>query len=72
MTNGLGANLRSAPSRDLDSVFVAALNDSFSVVGRSGDGEWVQVVLPDGTLAWALVTAVQVSADINTLPVTQP
>ena len=70
--NDLGANLRSAPSRDLASVFFADAGQSFTVVGRSGDGEWVQVVLPDGSLAWALLPTVELSVDAATLPVTQP
>jgi uncharacterized protein YgiM (DUF1202 family) len=72
VTNELGANLRSAPSRDLDGVYFAEMGQSFAVVGRSGDGEWVQVVLPDGSLAWALITTVQLSVGADTLPVTQP
>lgn len=72
VTNELGANLRSAPSRDLEVTYSAALNESFAVVGRSGDGEWVQVVLPDGAFAWVLIATVQLSADAATLPVTQP
>jgi uncharacterized protein YgiM (DUF1202 family) len=70
--NELGANLRPAPSRDLDGVFFAEANQSFTVVGRSGDGEWVQVVLPDGSLAWALLTTVNLSVGADSLPVTQP
>jgi uncharacterized protein YgiM (DUF1202 family) len=70
--NELGANLRSAPSRDLDGVFFADQGQSFAVVGRSGDGEWVQVVLPDGSLAWALLPTVELSVGAETLPVTQP
>lgn len=72
ITNELGANLRSAPSRDLGVVYSALQNESFTVVGRNGDGEWVQLVLPDGTFAWALATTVQLSIDAATLPVTQP
>lgn len=72
VTNGLGANLRPAPSRDVDGVYTAAEGESFALIGRSGDGEWVQVVLPDGSSAWALGTTVSLSVDINTLPVTQP
>jgi uncharacterized protein YraI len=73
VTNELGANLRSAPSRDLDGVFFAEMGQSFAVVGRSGDGEWVQVVLPDGSLAWALATTVQLGGvTADALPVTQP
>jgi uncharacterized protein YgiM (DUF1202 family) len=72
VSNPLGANLRSAPSRDLEPVYSATSGESFAVIGRNDDGLWVQVVLPDGSAAWALATTVDVSVDVDTLPVTQP
>lgn len=71
VTNALGAILRPAPSRNLDGE-VYDPDTTFTVVGRSGDGEWVQLVLPDGSLAWALAATVQLSVPLETLPVTQP
>lgn len=72
VANPLGANLRTAPSRDLEPVYSAASGESFAVVGRTGAGDWVQVVLPDGSAAWILATLVEVSVGVDTLPVTQP
>ena len=72
VANPLGANLRGAPSRDLEPVYSAASGESFAVVGRTGAGDWVQVVLPDGSAAWILATLVEVSVGVETLPVTQP
>jgi uncharacterized protein YgiM (DUF1202 family) len=72
ISNPLGAHLRSAPSRDLEPVYTGAAGESFAVIGRSGTGEWVQVVLPDGSAAWALAPTVDVSVGTDTLPVTQP
>ena len=72
VANPLGANLRSAPSRDLEPVYSAASGESFAVIGRNGAGDWVQVVLPDGSAAWILATLVEVSVGVDTLPVTQP
>jgi uncharacterized protein YgiM (DUF1202 family) len=72
ISNPLGAHLRSAPSRDLEPVYTAAAGESFAVIGRNGTGEWVQVVLPDGSAAWALAPTVDVSVGTDTLPVTQP
>lgn len=71
ITNPLGANLRSAPSRDLDPIVTFSKGDTLTAVGRSADNEWVQVALPDGTLAWALATTLQLDASIETLAVTQ-
>jgi uncharacterized protein YgiM (DUF1202 family) len=72
IANPLGANLRSAPSRDLEPVYSAASGESFTVIGRNGSGDWVQVLLPDGSSAWALVPTVELSVAIDSLPVTQP
>jgi uncharacterized protein YgiM (DUF1202 family) len=72
IANPLGANLRGAPSRDLEPVYSAAPGESFAVVGRNGDGLWVQVVLPDGSAAWVLAALVEVSVGVDTLPVAQP
>jgi uncharacterized protein YgiM (DUF1202 family) len=72
VTNPLGANLRSAPSRALDPIYSAAQGESFAVIGRNGDSLWVQIVLPDGTAAWALAGTVELSVGVETLPVTQP
>ncbi len=72
VANPLGANLRSAPSRDLEPIYSAASGESFAVIGRNGPGDWVQVVLPDGSAAWILGTLVEVSVGVDTLPVTQP
>jgi uncharacterized protein YgiM (DUF1202 family) len=72
VANPLGANLRGAPSRDLEPVYSAASGESFAVIGRTGAGDWVQVVLPDGSAAWILATLVEVSVGVETLPVTQP
>ncbi len=72
VANLLGANLRSAPTRDIDPVYSAQQGESFTLVGRSGDSQWVQVVLPDGASAWALTATVDLSVGVETLPVTQP
>ncbi|MFN8464812.1 MAG: SH3 domain-containing protein [Caldilineaceae bacterium] len=68
----LGANLRGAPSRDLEPIYSAASGESFAVIGRNGAGDWIQVVLPDGSAAWVLAAVAQVSVGVDTLPVTQP
>jgi uncharacterized protein YgiM (DUF1202 family) len=72
VSNPLGANFRSAPSRDLEPVYSAAAAESFAVIGRNGTSQWVQLVLPDGSAAWALASTMNVSVAIDTLPVTQP
>jgi uncharacterized protein YgiM (DUF1202 family) len=72
VSNPLGANFRSAPSRDLEPVYSADASESFAVIGRNGTSDWVQIVLPDGSAVWALATTLNVSVAVDTLPVTQP
>jgi|GEM_PF-1213599 len=72
VVNQLGANLRSAPSRDLDPVVTVGAGETLTAIGRTTDGEWVQLALSDGTLAWAIAATVSLDADLNTLPVAQP
>ncbi|HRA67165.1 MAG TPA: SH3 domain-containing protein, partial [Caldilinea sp.] len=39
------------------------------VTGRSGDGLWLQVRLPDSQLAWVFREAVNVSSNIEEAPI---
>jgi uncharacterized protein YgiM (DUF1202 family) len=68
----LGANFRSAPDRALEPVYNAQKGESFTAVGRTNASDWVQIVLPDGSAAWALAGTVVLDGDIATLQVTQP
>lgn len=45
--------------------------NALDVTGRSADGSWIQVVGTDGTLGWVAASGVEVSVDIDTLPVVE-
>jgi uncharacterized protein YgiM (DUF1202 family) len=69
ITNQLGANLRAVPDRNADPVFTAKNGETFPAIGRTADGAWVQLALPDGTTGWVLAGTVSLDTDVNNLPV---
>jgi uncharacterized protein YraI len=46
-------NIRSEPSTDSNIVDTAATGESFTVVGQSDDGQWLQLAENGATLGWA-------------------
>lgn len=69
ITNQLGANLRSVPDRNANPVITVDNGERFPAIGRTADSEWVQLALPDGTTAWALLGTVSLDTDVNSLPI---
>lgn len=63
-----GANMRTGPATGYNMIFRANGNDSFPVIGRNAAGTWVQVLRPDGTLAWLAIEVVQVDGAVMGLP----
>ncbi len=39
-----------------------------TAVGRNGKGDWVQLLLPDGSTVWASTTVLSLDGDVMTLP----
>lgn len=69
VTNQLGANLRSVPDRNANPVVTVNNGETFPAIGRTADGAWVQLALPDGTTGWALASTVSLDTDVNELPI---
>lgn len=72
VTNLAGANARATPDREAETTQLLSFGGVLPVVGRSADGEWVQVTLEEGRLAWVLVNAVTLSGDVASLPIVTP
>lgn len=63
-------NIRQGPDRTTPSLGKLQPNQTVTVVGRNGDGTWLQIQRPDGAgLGWVSAEFVTVTGDINTLPV---
>jgi hypothetical protein len=68
-------NLHVSPSLTSQSIGVLNASDSAPALGRSSNGEWVQIEVPGqvGKKAWVYASLVQyISGDPNTLPVATP
>jgi uncharacterized protein YgiM (DUF1202 family) len=67
-----GASARATQDRAAEPLQVLPFDSVVPVIGRSANGEWVQVTLEEGIRAWVLLETVQVSTDPATLPVVNP
>lgn len=63
-------NIRQGPSRTTTSLGKLQKGTTVTVVGRNGDGTWLQIQIPDKSdLGWVSAEFVTVDGDVNTLPV---
>ncbi len=67
----LGAAIRAAPAATADALGTAVYENVLTVTGRSADDLWLQVDMA-GTAGWVLVSAVDLSVDLESLPVVNP
>ncbi len=65
-----GLRLRAAPGTAGDIMSKLAANTPLTIIGRTGDNAWLQVVLLDGVAGWVYADYVDVSLDLNTVGVT--
>ncbi|MFN3982938.1 MAG: SH3 domain-containing protein [Caldilinea sp.] len=65
----LGANVRTAPNNEAETIDTVSLGAAFPAIGRSADDAWIQVQLPDGVVGWILANTAELNVDIATLPV---
>ncbi len=65
----LGANVRTQPGNEAETLDTASLGTSFPAIGRSADSAWIQVRLADGNVGWILANTADLNVDIATLPV---
>jgi len=62
-------NLRSAPSLTAASMGGAAVNDCLTVIGRSSDGQWLQVRTVQAKTAWVAQGLVTLQGNFAAVPV---
>lgn len=64
-------NIRAGPARTTASLGKLQKGQQVTVLGRNGDGTWLQIERPDGAgQGWVSAEFVTLNGDINTLPVT--
>src|SRR5262249_930929 len=64
-----GLNARIAPTTTAPLVKLLNNEARYKVIGRSSDGQWLQVRLEDGTGGWIFAHYVIVSGNLNAVPV---
>lgn len=63
-------NIRQGPARTTASLGKLQKGQEVTVVGRNGDGTWLQIQIPDKTeRGWISAEFADVTGDVNTLPV---
>lgn len=65
-----GLRLRTQPSTDSNVLTNLDAKSILTVIGRSGDNEWVQVIAPNRQRGWAMARFLDVYVDVLRLPVT--
>jgi hypothetical protein len=69
VTATTNANLRSGPGTNFNVVGSTTSGAVLLAIGRNEAGDWLQVELEDGTLAWIFTDLVMTEGDLSTLPV---
>lgn len=65
----LGANVRTAPNNESETLDTISLGATFPAIGRSADSAWIQIRLTDGRVGWVLANTAELNVDIAALPV---
>ncbi len=68
----LGTGVRQGPSRDADALTTLPFDRVYPVLARSADNEWVQIAVEADLQGWVLVSSINLSVDLATLPVVVP
>ncbi len=68
ITARTGANLRTGPAEGYTSIGAVPAGLPVTAVGRNGKGDWVQLLLPDGSTVWASTLVLSLDGDLMTLP----
>lgn len=69
-SDAAGLRLRTQPNTDSNVLTNLDSNSILTVIGRSGDSEWLQVIAPNRQRGWAMAQFLDVNIDVLRLPVT--
>ena len=64
-------NLRSGPSIAFQILVEVEGGTPLAVLGKSADGEWIQVRTPDGSEGWMFYLPIEIHIPLDTIPVTE-
>lgn len=69
-SDGAGLRLRTQPNLESGVLTNLDANTELTVIGRTRDNEWIQVITPDRQRGWVLLRFVDVYVDVLNMPVT--
>lgn len=65
----LGANARPSPGTEEAAILTLANGTQLTAIGRIESGQWIAVVLEDGSQAWLFAQNVELNVDLEALPI---
>jgi hypothetical protein len=71
VVNTVSANVRTGPGVDSSQLTDVSKGDELEIKGRSADGKWLLVVLPDQRQGWISASLVETAVNIDRLPVVE-
>ena len=69
-SDAAGLRLRTQPNTESNVLTNLDAKSILTVIGRSGDSEWLQVIAPNRQRGWAMAQFLDVNVDVLRLPVT--
>ncbi len=66
-----GANLRVGPGQAYGMITIGQQGEQYSAVGRNRAGDWIQLLLPDGSTVWGSTAILSVDGDVMSLPLSR-
>jgi hypothetical protein len=69
-SDAAGLRLRTQPNTDSNVLTNLDVRSVLTVIGRSGDSEWLQVIAPNRQRGWTMAQFLDINIDVLRLPVT--
>jgi hypothetical protein len=70
VTNSL-LNMRAGPGTNYERVGQVRQGTRLKILGKNAAGTWIKTETPDGTVAWVILTYVDVNVSLETIPVAE-
>ena len=69
VVNVASVNFRAGPGQVYNRISYLYKNDELDVIGRTFDGQWLEVVTKDGVKGWISITVVDLNVPIDSIPI---
>jgi uncharacterized protein YraI len=69
VVNVASVNFRAGPGQVYNKISYLYKNDELDILGRTLDGQWLEVVTKDGVKGWLSITVVNINVSIDSIPI---